>query len=403
MIKKNGLWEVILILLVFGLPGYADNLKSSLPLAEVITLDSDVLKEKVEVYVHLPSDYVSSKREYPVLYLLDGDLFMTQAVSAVQILSDCAYQPFNLIPDFIIVGIRSNDRNRDFTPTHVPVHDGHKYPTSGGAERFYHFLIKELIPCMGKKFRVSDQRLLTGWSLGGLFNVHTFLHHHEDFSEYLAISPSLWWDNQIIVRQTESLIKKNGLPKKKLTVTLGALERGDMPDSVKDGLVTLMKKKGKNNHFTFLEIGEEGHNTAPYLALYQGLKSLYFVSDLKDSFLSSPDSENDQYIMNLSREFGFKGTEMSRAGKFLVELAVQQGKYQVAFKIAKYLNLRDPESAEKCFDLGVMYARLDDWTSAADCFEKALKLERRKKAINKSKLNLYKNYLEYTKNKIDDR
>lgn len=39
-----------------------------------------------------------------------------------------------------------------------------------------------------------------GESLAGLFVVDTFLHRPELFRDYIAISPSLWWDDQHFAR-----------------------------------------------------------------------------------------------------------------------------------------------------------------------------------------------------------
>ena len=106
-------------------------------------LPSTVLNDAVKICVGLPVGYVDSNESYPVLYLLDGEFFMNQALSAVDFLANPKYMD-RTAPMYIVVGITTTDRNRDFTPTHDKLHDGMSFPTSGGAEDFHRFLTEEL-------------------------------------------------------------------------------------------------------------------------------------------------------------------------------------------------------------------------------------------------------------------
>ena len=101
----------------------------------------------------------------------------------------------------IIVAIVNVDRNRDYTPTYAPKQKGGlEFPTSGKADKFLEFLKSELFPYVESNYRTQPYRIITGWSLGGLFTVFTYLEHPEYFSAYLAISPSLWWDNESMLK-----------------------------------------------------------------------------------------------------------------------------------------------------------------------------------------------------------
>ena len=67
---------------------------------------------------------------------------------------------------------------------------------SGGAERFTQFLADELIPTIERTYPTSGHRTLIGHSYAGLFTIHTLIHHPDLFRNYVAIDPSLDWDDQ---------------------------------------------------------------------------------------------------------------------------------------------------------------------------------------------------------------
>jgi hypothetical protein len=276
----------------------------------------------------------------------------------------------------------------------MPVYEGLKFPTSGGANTFYNFLKKELMPFVEKEYRTKPHRVLAGWSLGGLFTILTYLTHPDDFSAYVAISPSLWWDNQTVVKQTDSLIASHKLPDKKLTVTLGSLERGDMQNSVKYSFLPLMKNAScKNTQFRYVEVQNEGHNTAPFLGLYEGLKSLYYNWSFPQDILNESSDSADTYSLKLAKEYGFTGNDPAESYNFLMNLAVLQGKYDESLKIAKYLTKKNPKSSYALFNLGIMYYRIEDLESAVNCFQKAIQTEEANSNPKQKMIEMYKTVL----------
>jgi predicted alpha/beta superfamily hydrolase len=397
MIKKAmKTFKVLLVLCIMIHSGVvnAQNQSEINLLGEQTTLKSGFLGENVKLIIYLPENYHKSNKKYSVLYLLDGGFFINQAASAVQFLSNCPYIQKNLIPEFIVIGIETSDRNRDFTPTHMSVYEGMEFPTSGGANTFFNFLKSELMPFVEKEYRTKPHRVLAGWSLGGLFTIHSYLTHPDDFTAYLAISPSLWWDNQIVVKQAESLIAADKLPDKKLTVTLGSLERGDMPNSVKDSFLPLMiKKSNKYTQFQYLEIPNEGHNTAPFLGLYEGLKSLYYNWGFPQDILNDSSDCVDAYSQKLAHEYGYTGNDPSESYNFLMNLAVLQGKYDESLKIAKYLTKKNPKSSYALFNLGIMYYRIEDLESAISCFQKAIQKEEANPNPKQKMIEMYRKVL----------
>jgi predicted alpha/beta superfamily hydrolase len=173
-------------------------------IGQKFTLHSQVLKEDRGYWVSLPPFYNASqsgKTRYPVLYLLDGNAYFHAGTGIVQHLMSV-----NRIPDLIVVGIPNTARTRDMTPTHMSA--GPYSAQSGGAPEFLRFLKEELIPKLESQYRTLPYRMLVGHSLTGLFTLHTLLESPESFNAYIALDPSVWWDDQILLKRLDGFTTK---------------------------------------------------------------------------------------------------------------------------------------------------------------------------------------------------
>jgi predicted alpha/beta superfamily hydrolase len=178
------------------------------------TLYSKVLGESRRLLIYLPSSYSDTyfyPRRYPVLYLLDGDSHFNSVSSMVQTLSEHR-GPLDF-PELIIVGIPNTDRMRDLTPTHVthdlnPQSDSTALSRTGGGEKFLQFIGGELIPHIDSLYRTAPYKIFVGHSLGGLLVVNAFLHHTSLFNAYVALDPSMFWDEKKLLYQAKDILKE---------------------------------------------------------------------------------------------------------------------------------------------------------------------------------------------------
>lgn len=178
---------------------------------------SNIQKESRELYIHLPESYDSnSQRKYPVIYVLDGDVLL----NAVSTVHDFYWGGY--MPEMIIVGISNeNNRTRDLTTSKIESRRGTEYNQEhGGANDFIMSIEKELIPYIEKNYPVTNYRTLIGHSYGGLFTINVLINHTDLFENYLAIDPSLDWDNQKLLKQSKEVIKSKSLEGKSLFITL---------------------------------------------------------------------------------------------------------------------------------------------------------------------------------------
>lgn len=181
----------------------------SLLLGKTDIIVSEILDEHRKILVYVPPDDDTANIIcYPVLYLLDGDAHFVRITETIRQLSEtdenAAY------PKMIIVGVANTDRARDLTPSRSmlgPVGETiSDFRTSGGSEKFIRFIEKELIPHIDAEYPASPFRILMGHSLSGLTAMHVLLHHTGLFNAYVAIDPSVWWDNQKLLHEAEHLL-----------------------------------------------------------------------------------------------------------------------------------------------------------------------------------------------------
>jgi len=359
-------------------------------------LFSNTLQEDVTLQIQLPSDYENTSNNYSVLYVLDGNFFMTQAVAAVDFLSTQKYMN-SLIPEQIIVGITTADRDRDFTPTHDAEYDGMPFPTSGGGEKFFKFMTTELFSHMGENYRVAEERTLCGWSLGGLFTTWVYLEHSNTFNKYLAISPSLWWDDGFVCDRVVEATVNNNLSQRNLTVTLGQLEKGAMEDSVEGRFLPAMV--GQNQNFHFIEIEGEGHNTSPYTALHKGLNSLYFLGPIPAGVFTGNDSQKRDYILRTAKDNNFPTDSIGQACGFLIKKAVNQGRLEAGLQIADLFAIHLSQSSDAMLSLGEMYVRVERQEEAVETFNKAIERELSLEDPDSEKVKYFQEYLAWVINR----
>ena len=357
--------------------GYAQKKSEEIIIGNKITIHSKILNENRKILIRLPEGYNRSKQKYPVLYLLDGEFFFLQATSAVQYLSELGYIRNQPISQMIVVGIVNVDRNRDYTPTYAPKQKGGlEFPTSGKAEIFLKFLNSELFPYIESNYRTEPYRILVGWSLGGLFTVYTFLEHPDNFSAYIAISPSLWWDGDLYVNKTKTLIENNKIQKRKIAVTVGSLEGGDIGRSVRDGFIPLMTNKfGKKGFFKTIEIPNEGHSYGPYKALYEGLKLIYSDWQMPNDLLEGGIAAIKTFYKKLSKEYGYVIDVPEAAYSNLVNYVYNQVSTEAAVETAKLYVKAYPESSYAYYRLGLFSYLSGKLEAAKENLQKALNLE----------------------------
>jgi len=257
-------------LFLFGLLVIAQEAAEPITIGHKYTLKSEILGQDRPVLVFLPDSYEKdSTANYPVLYLLDGGGNFHHTTATVNFLAHSGR-----IPEMIVVGIpNTDDRTRDLTPSSKT--DKDRFPSSGGADTLLNFIQKELFTYVAEHFRVENYKMLVGHSFGGLFAIHTLIHHPGIFDSYLAISPSLWWDDQdLVLEQSKSFFESQKDLAGHLYMTMGG-EDGTMLGGAWK-LAALLEEKGSSDlHWFFDRMPEETHGSIPQKSTIKGLEYIF--------------------------------------------------------------------------------------------------------------------------------
>jgi enterochelin esterase-like enzyme len=167
---------------------------------------SRYLRNQRDLIVYLPPGYDQQPlRRFPVLYLHDGQNLFDGATSFIpgmdwhvgQTADQCIQE--GGVEPLIIVGIYNAGKQRlgEYTPTRVPRLGG------GRANRYAKFLREEVRPFVMGKYRVQEGAEHTGIggsSLGGLVSLYLGLREPQLFGKIAALSPSVWWNERVILR-----------------------------------------------------------------------------------------------------------------------------------------------------------------------------------------------------------
>ncbi|MBA3890509.1 MAG: alpha/beta hydrolase [Gemmatimonadaceae bacterium] len=171
------------------------------------------LEQQRHVMVYLPPGYdAGGVRRYPVLYLHDGQNVFDRATafgeewqvdeSAQALIMSGAISPL------IIVAVYNAGAHRvdEYTPTELPDNGG-----GGHADDYGRMLVEELKPFIDAGYLTLPSAASTavgGSSLGGLLSMHLGIRYPTVFGRLAVLSPSIWWDDRIIVRSVEALPRK---------------------------------------------------------------------------------------------------------------------------------------------------------------------------------------------------
>jgi predicted alpha/beta superfamily hydrolase len=173
-------------------------------------------------------------------------------------------------------------RMRDYTPTHNSQMDkdfGDEGIKSGGANTFIKFMEHELFPFIEQNYRVkSKERSYLGFSLGGMFGLYTLFKKPDLFKRYLIGSPSIWYDNKLILLLEKTFASNQQDLTANVFISVGSLEEEINAGMVRNMLEltsTLKGRKYKNFSIEPAILEGETHMSAPSVCFQRGLRYFF--------------------------------------------------------------------------------------------------------------------------------
>lgn len=272
--------RIIFFILVLAIPitGNTQNLKKTIiPIGESFQINSKALNESRTINVFLPQSYEpDSINTYNVIYLLDGSL-NEDFIHVVGNVQFCSFSWINIIPESIVIGISNVDRKRDFTyPSNLEL-DRTEFPTSGKSSKFIEFISKELQPIIKRNYRCNEESTIIGQSLGGLLATEILFEHPELFTNYIIVSPSLWWDEERILKRHF----ENSLEGKSIYIGVG--NEGPTMIRVAQTLYNKLSiEKSKEAKLYFKYLDKQTHGDALHLAVYDAFEQIFKDKNSKE-------------------------------------------------------------------------------------------------------------------------
>ena len=210
--------------------------------------------------VYLPPGYEKQRnRRYPVLYLQDGQNVFDGETSFIRgqewFVDETAEWMIRTgqIEPLIVAAIYNagDARIDEYTPTiDQSLHRG------GKADAYLDFLLTEIKPFIDRQFRTRRTAINTGIggsSLGGLLALYAGLKHPNIFGKIAAMSPSVWWDEEMIMKRIAQLNHK--MPQR-IWLDIGTAE-GNVVEKVRRLRAQFESVK---QPFHYEEVHGAGHN-----------------------------------------------------------------------------------------------------------------------------------------------
>jgi predicted alpha/beta superfamily hydrolase len=382
---------------------------NQLVLGKKDSMQSKILGAKRFFYVHVPtSNYTAggAKKKYLVAYVFDADAQFASTASMIQFLST----HYNSVcPEMIVVGILHENRRKELTPTHAekipPYWDSISTASSGGGEQFISFIEKELIPYIDSHYPTQPYKMLIGHSLGGLAVMQTLVHHTTLFNSYICIDPSMWWDNQTLLRETKEALEKRQFAGTSLylgiaktvddDIQLNHLQADTTFDTKHMRSILQMQsylEKNKQNGLKYKSsyYEKDSHMSVPFITEYDALHFLFNFYSIKIA-VKDESNPSSTYLVNkiknhyshVSKQLGYKIYPSEELVNWNGHNALNKKQYAKAKLLFEYYLDTYPNTADANESMGDYYQAMQDTKNARTYFAKSLaikeKAELRKK------------------------
>jgi predicted alpha/beta superfamily hydrolase len=188
------------------------------------------LQRTRRIWIYLPPGYHESKKNYPVLYMHDGqNLFSDASSFSGEWGVDETLEKLianKKLPKMIVVGIDNSEyRLSEYTPFGFDYHGHEVIPE---AEQYGKFLIETLKPYIDENYRTKRGRRHTGVagsSMGGLVSTYLAVKYQDVFSKVGALSSSFGVCRDEMIKYIEHNPKEYPI---RFWLDMGSEEAGNM-------------------------------------------------------------------------------------------------------------------------------------------------------------------------------
>lgn len=364
--------------IVFLLAGTLYAQDSRIIVGEHVEIFSKVLNEKRTLQIAKPAGYDNGTTAYPVILVLDGGMNFRFTADIARYLA-----ANGLMPEVIVVGIPNTNRNRDFIPelpAKATVGSTPEGMRSGKADNFLKFLHEEAIPYIESSLRVLPYRVIVGHSLAGLFVIHNLLKDSGLFSGYMALSPSLWWNNWSYFGAAQQFYKSRISLKKFVFVTLADESEND-PQKYGQLKDAFEKNAPPDLTVEVKTYPDKNHITTAVEATLDGLFKIFSPWVLSPELVMSGDIPAiKKYYKQLGDRLGFSYSPPESSINQAGYMKLRANDAEKAVELFRFNSELYPGSANAFDSLAEAYMKVGNKQLAIENYKKAVKLDPRLKS-----------------------
>ncbi len=186
------------------------------------SIESKFTDYTYDIQVYVPEN-PAPKNGFPVIYVLDGSGYFHYVKDTIRLQSRNSMKTG--VDNAVVVGIGHKEeemKERRFYDYTAPA-ISYSYPKrfrgnvpkrAGGGEHFQRFIEEELKPIISSNYSINNEmQTLFGHSLAGYFVLWN-LFHKGSYQNFIAISPSIWWNNYELNNMSEQFFMSEQLPLK---------------------------------------------------------------------------------------------------------------------------------------------------------------------------------------------
>ncbi|MFT6990717.1 MAG: putative alpha/beta superfamily hydrolase [Paraglaciecola sp.] len=194
---------VILLIVAFLLTACSEPIKTSTVSDNVQVLPFQFIMPELDrqrtIRLYLPPSYHQSKRDYPVIYMHDGqNLFDDMTAYASEWGIDESLNQLAEKHGFEVMVV-AIDNGADFRMNELSPWENKRFGEAQG-EQYMDFIVEVVKPYIDTNFRTQPDRLHTailGSSMGGLISHYAVHAYPEVFSKAGIFSPSYWYSQEV--------------------------------------------------------------------------------------------------------------------------------------------------------------------------------------------------------------
>jgi hypothetical protein len=236
--------------------------------------------------------------------------------------------------------------------------------------------------------------VLIGHSLGGIAAIDALYTMPETFNAYLAIDPSLWWDNRVLLKQARERFSKPGLAGRALYVAqANTITPGDTAVNVHfnsiiqfNGILESYNRSGLRYAYKYYP--GDSHGSVPMIAEYDGLRFIFDAYNVSLAEAIEQPSYLTDHFANVSAALGYRVDPPEDVTDLIGRVAVTRDT-TAAIRILEMNAKLYPSSANALTSLGDAWLAKRDTAKAIGYYERAVAmrpgLQRPKEALRKLK------------------